>query len=165
MTRLHTLTVVVALAASGELGAFQAGTAPHLDARGKHVMGFDQQKTAHHFQLYEDGGAIDVRVKDAADTENLKAIRAHLPHIATMFADGQFDAPMLVHDTKDVPGAADLTRLKSRLQYNFVETPTGGRVDIITTDKEALTALHVFLRFQISDHKTGDPVTPAKRGK
>lgn len=160
------VTAALALAISTPLFAQQAaGTAQHLDARGKHVMGFDQQKTAHHFRLYEDGGAIEVSVKDKADTENLAAIRAHLPHIATMFADGQFDAPMLVHDTKNVPGAADLARLKSRLQYNFVETPTGGRVDIATTDKDALAALHTFLRFQITDHQTGDPVTPAKRGR
>ena len=160
------VTAALALAISTPLFAQQAaGTAQHLDARGKHVMGFDQQKTAHHFRLYEDGGAIEVSVKDKADTENLTAIRAHLPHIATMFADGQFDAPMLVHDTKNVPGAADLARLKSRLQYNFVETPTGGRVDIATTDKDALAALHTFLRFQITDHQTGDPVTPAKRGR
>jgi hypothetical protein len=156
----------LALALSTPLLAQQtAGTAQHLDARGKHVMGFDQQKTAHHFRLYEDGGAIEVGVKDTADAENLKAIRAHLPHIATMFADGQFDAPMLVHDTRNVPGAADLARLKSRLHYNFVETPAGGRVDIVTTDKEALAAVHAFLRFQITDHQTGDPVTPAKRGR
>jgi hypothetical protein len=30
------------------------------------VMGFDLDKTAHHFYLYEDGGAIDIAVKDAA---------------------------------------------------------------------------------------------------
>ena len=142
-----------------------AVTAQQMDARGKHVMGFDQQKTAHHFRLYEDGGAIEVSVKDTADAENLKAIRAHLPHIATMFADGQFDAPMLVHDTKNVPGAADLARLKARLRYNYVETPAGGRVDIVTTDKDALNALHAFLRFQITDHQTGDPVSPTRRGR
>ena len=142
-----------------------AVTAQQMDARGKHVMGFDQQKTAHHFRLYEDGGAIEVSVKDTADAENLKAIRAHLPHIATMFADGEFDAPMLVHDTKNVPGAADLARLKARLRYNYVETPAGGRVDIVTTDRDALNALHAFLRFQITDHQTGDPVTPARRGR
>ena len=167
MMSSHTVaTVAFAFVISTALLAQQAaGTAQHLDARGKHVMGFDQQKTTHHFRLYEDGGAIEVGVKDAADTENLTAIRAHLPHIATMFAGGEFDAPMLVHDTKNVPGAADLARLKSRLRYTFVETPKGGRVDIVTTDKDALNALHAFLRFQINDHQTGDPVAPAKRGR
>ena len=27
-------------------------------------MGFDQHKTAHHFYLLEDGGAIDIAVKE-----------------------------------------------------------------------------------------------------
>ena len=140
-----------------------AGHAQHLDARGQHVMGFDQQKTVHHFRLYPDGGAIDVSVKHKADAQNLSAIRAHLPHITRMFGDGQFDAPMLVHDRKDVPGVGDLARLKAQITYTFVETPTGGRVDIVTTDKDALAALHAFLRFQITDHKTGDALTVKKR--
>jgi hypothetical protein len=38
------------------------------------------------------------------------AICAHLPHVATMFGRGNFEAPMMVHDRKDVPGTA-----KSRL--------------------------------------------------
>ena len=140
-----------------------AGQAHHLDARGKHVMGFDQQKASHHFRLYEDGGAIEVSVKDTADSENLKAIRSHLPHISHLFGQGQFDAPMLVHDRKDVPGVAELTRLKEQLTYTYVETPTGGRVDITTTDKAALKALHDFLRFQITDHQTGDNLGITKR--
>jgi len=85
---------------------------PHqtMNDRGAMVMGFDQDKTAHHFYLYEDGGAIDIAVKDPADTKNRDAIRAHLPHIAMMFGTGDFDAPMLVHDSKDVPGTAVLAK-------------------------------------------------------
>ena len=59
------------------------------------VMGFDQEKTAHNFSLYNDGGAIAVIVKDPADTQNLDAIRNHLRHIATMFSAGEFDAPIV----------------------------------------------------------------------
>ena len=159
-----TLAVVacsMTLAFGSGQGAGQAGH--HLDARGKQVMGFDQTKTSHHFLLYDDGGAIDVSVKDPADKANLDAIRAHLPHIAKLFADGQFDAPMLVHDTKQVPGTADLARLKARVRYTFVETRTGGRVDIVTADKAALAAVHAFLLFQIKDHQTGDPLRPSVR--
>ena len=61
-------------------------------------MGFDQSRTTHHFLLFTDGGSIDVSVNDPADTTNRDAIRAHLPHIAVMFEEGRFDAPMLVHD-------------------------------------------------------------------
>lgn len=127
------------------------------------AMGFDQDKTTHHFYLYEDGGAIDVAVKDAADTANRDAIRSHLPHIAMMFGQGNFETPMVVHDTKNVPGAAALTKWKDAIKYTYAETPRGGRVDILTSNRDALAAVHEFLTFQIQDHKTGDPLTVRKR--
>jgi hypothetical protein len=119
------------------------------------VMGFDLEKTTHHFYLYADGGAIDVSANDPSDDTNIKAARSHLPHIAKMFGEGDFSAPALVHAT-NVPGTADLARLKDRLTYRYEETPRGGRVNIVTSDADALAALHQFLRFQIADHKTGD---------
>lgn len=133
-----------------------------MNHRGAQVMGFDQEKTVHHFLLFEDGGAIDVSVKDAADKKNLDAIRAHLPHIAMKFGQGDFEAPALVHAT-DVPGTKELAALKAKLTWKYVETPKGGRVDITTTDPAALSAVHSFLKFQIADHKTGDPLTPTRR--
>ncbi len=36
------------------------------------------------------------------------------------------------------------------------ETPDGGRVAISSANKEAVEAIHRFLRFQIEEHKTGD---------
>ena len=122
-------------------------------------MGFDQEATVHHFFLFTDGGAIEVNVKAASDTKNRDAIRSHLPHIATMFADGNFDAPMLVHDSTNVPGTKIMAARKAAIRYEYVETDTGGRVNIVATDPEALKAVHEFMRFQISDHRTGDPTT------
>jgi hypothetical protein len=127
------------------------------------VMGFDQDKTAHHFHLYEDGGAIDVTVKDTRDTKNRDAIRAHLPHIAMMFGSGDFGAPMLVHDTTNVPGTPVMTLRKDKIKYVDSETPGGGRVDITTADHQAVAAIHDFLKFPIHDHKTGDSETVRKR--
>ena len=120
-------------------------------------MGFDQGKTVHHFRLYTDGGSIEVGAKDMTDAPDTKAeVRAHLSHIATMFGNGNFDAPMLVHGTKDVPGIDVLTARHDAVTYKYAETATGGRVDIVTTDPAALAALHEFLRYQIREHKTGD---------
>jgi hypothetical protein len=120
------------------------------------VMGFDQERTSHHFFLFTDGGAIDVSVKDGSDTKNREAIRSHLPHIAVMFGSGNFNAPMLVHDSANVPGTKVLTSRKEAVRYQYVETPNGGRVNVITRDREALEALHSFLKFQIAEHNTGD---------
>jgi hypothetical protein len=81
----------------------------------------------------------------------------HLGHIARAFPNGDFDIPMFVHDTVP-PGVPEMKRLQKQIRYSFEETPTGGRVVITSTDKDALSAIHRFLRFQIEEHKTGDPV-------
>ncbi len=165
--------LAVALAGSVSLDAAQAQTPPkpapaaadphaQMHARGNHVMGFDQEKTAHAFLLFEDGGAIVVRVKDRADAANRDAIRSHLPHLAMLFGEGDFSAPALVHD-RNVPGTKELAALRSRVSYRYVETDLGGRVEIVTTDRAALDAVHSFLRFQISDHKTADSGKVEKR--
>ncbi len=163
MTHL-TLALTLSLTSGFLLAAPDAAQDPQaqMNQRGAHVMGFDQDKTTHHFVLYPDGGAIEVSVNDAADMVNLDAIRAHLPHIVTMFGDGNFEAPMLVHAT-DVPGTAEMKKVKDTITWKYEETGKGGRVNITTADAEALEALHAFLRFQIADHKTGDPLTITKR--
>jgi hypothetical protein len=150
----------VALPAS--LAARQDHHAP-ADRRAGSVMGFDQQKTAHHFFLFKDGGAIDVSVKDAADAKNREAIRSHLPHIAVMFGSGNFDAPMLVHDSARVPGTPVMAARKTAIRYQYAETPNGGRVTLVTSDQQALDAVHAFLKYQIAEHKTGDPATVRPR--
>jgi hypothetical protein len=48
--------------------------------------------------------------------------------------------------------------LQKIIQYSFEETPYGGRVVISSANKEAREAIHRFLRFQIEEHKTGDPM-------
>jgi hypothetical protein len=124
--------------------------------RAAKVMRFDQDRTAHHFSLFTDGGAIDVSVKNRADTKNREAIRSHLPDLAMMFGRGDFDAPMLVHDSRNVPGIKVMAARKDTIRYQYVETPNGGRVNIVTADPETLVAVHAFLTFQIAEHKTGD---------
>ena len=152
--------LAVLMLASGDVAAHQQHGAHE---RGASVMGFDQERTAHHFSLFSDGGAIEVKVKDSTDATNRDAIRAHLPHIAMMFGQGRFDAPMLVHDSKNVPGTKVMTALKDRIRYTYVETPAGGRVNIVTTDSQAVAAVHDFLTFQIKEHKTGDSIAVQSR--
>lgn len=133
------------------------------DQRGAMVMGFDQTRTRHHFLLFSDGGAIDVTANDPADTKNREAIRSHLPHIAVMFGEGNFDAPMLVHDSNNVPGTTVMAKLKDRIRYTYIETRAGGRLNIGTADSHALEAVHEFLTFQIKEHKTGDSLAVRSR--
>ena len=123
--------------------------------RGTQVMGFSQDKATHHFLLYPDGGAIQIEANTTSDTATRDQIQMHLAHIAQMFADGNFQAPMLIHD-KVPPGVPTLQRLKADVTYKFEKLDAGGRVRISTKNPEALTAIYEFLRFQIADHQTGD---------
>lgn len=126
-----------------------------VNERGDKVMGFSHEKTVHHFLLKADGGWIVAEVKDKADTASLEQIRTHFQHIAHKFAEGDFNAPMLIHD-KVPPGVSVMKDKKSAIKYQFEQTELGGRVRITTGDAKALAAIHEFLRFQISDHQTGD---------
>jgi hypothetical protein len=163
MCLLAILSVLGTLSAVSAAPEEQQDHHASMSERGAMVMGFDQDRTVHHFRLFPDGGAIIVAVKDPADASNRDAIRQHLPHIAMMFGSGNFQAPMLVHDSKDVPGIAVMSARKDVIRYQYVETPDGGRVDILTTDADALAAVHAFLTFQIADHRTGDPTTIGSR--
>jgi hypothetical protein len=127
-----------------------------VNERGEKGMGFSQTATTHHFLLKQDGGVIQVEANDKKDETNRDNIRMHLGHIARAFQSGDFDIPMFVHDTVP-PGVPEMKRLQKQIRYTFEETPAGGRVVISTTSDEALVAIHSFLRFQIEEHKTGDP--------
>jgi len=115
------------------------------------AMGFDQNAAVHHFTIKPGGGAIEVQARDRRDTKTIDAIHMHLGHIATMFADGDFEAPFVTHG-ENPPGVGTLQRLKSAIRYSYVATKTGGRVEIATTNPEARDALHEFLRYQIAEH-------------
>src|SRR6266550_2405079 len=131
--------------------------AQKMNERGDHVMGFDHTKTTHHFRLLADGGSIEVTANSPQDTESRDQIRMHLGHIAKMFGAGNFKAPMLIHD-QIPPGVPTMQKLKSEIGYKFEETEQGARIRISTNSPEALQAVYEFLRFQIKEHKTGDPL-------
>ncbi len=126
-----------------------------VNERGDKVMGFSHEKTVHHFLLTADGGMIVAEVKDKSDTASLEQIRSHFKHIAHKFAAGDFTAPMLIHE-QTPPGVPTMKQLMSAIKYQFEQTELGGRVRITTGNPKALAAIHEFLRFQVSDHKTGD---------
>jgi len=123
--------------------------------RGDHVMGFSHDKATHHFLLYSDGGAIDVQSNAADDTATRDEIRTHFGHIAKLFADGDFSAPMLIH-AQNPPGSAAMKKLRDAIQYKLENTEHGARIRITSKNADAIAAIHEFLRFQIKDHQTGD---------
>ena len=152
---MHTL-LFTALALTS-LNAGQHQHAPAQD-RAHQGMGFDQQKTTHHFLIEKTGGAIEVTAKDPNDKVSTDEIRTHLRHIAARFADGDFSVPMFVHGIEP-PGVSVMKARRAQMTFRYDEVGTGGKVVIRTEDTAARDALHDFLRFQIREHRTGDPLT------
>ena len=155
------LILVAALIPPQGGGAIKAPPSEHqhqVDKSGDQAMGFSHEKTTHHFLLRADGGIIQVDANSKDDKESRDQIQSHLGHIAMMFAAGDFNTPMLVHSVTP-PGTAAMAKLKADIKYTFEPALKGGRVVITTANKEALAAVHEFLRFQIKDHATGDPLT------
>jgi hypothetical protein len=136
---------------------FKRDSMESMNERGDKVMGFDHTKTTHHFLLKPDGGVIQIETNDNADTASRDEIRRHMRHIAKMFGEGNFSAPMLIHE-QNPPGAEVMKQLKAKIKYEFGENERGAFIRISTSDVEALKAIHEFLRFQIREHMTGDPL-------
>lgn len=164
---MRTLAFVLLL--GGWVTAQDMPSCPMHDAKSKHqadvvshgdeAMGFPHDKATHHFRLAPDGGAIEVTVNDLRDTQNLDAIRTHLRHITSMFADGDFSIPMFIHG-QTPPGVKEMTYRRADIAYTFEESPAGGKVRITTANRDALNAVHDFLVFQIREHQTGDAERP-----
>jgi hypothetical protein len=127
-----------------------------MNARGEKAMGFSQTATTHHFKLLPDGGFVQVQANDATDTANRDHIRMHLQEQAKRFAAGDFSLSEMTHD-RVLPGTPQMQTLQSAITYKYEEIERGGRLRISSKDPAAVAAIHDFLKFQIEDHKTGDP--------
>lgn len=132
-----------------------------MKERGAAAMGFDQDRTTHQFGLTTTGAFIQVQVNDLADVANRDAIRAHLKEIAAEFARGDFSKPFMTH-AENPPGVEIMRRQRSAIRFAVEEITSGGRVRITTADPEALNAVHDFVRYQITEHRTGDSLNIQK---
>lgn len=126
-----------------------------VEKHGDEGMGFSHQATTHHFRLATDGGIIEVTANRSDDAASIAAVHSHLSQIALMFKNGNFSIPMFVHDGVP-PGVTTMKLLKSKISYRYEETASGGRVHIESKDPVAVAAVHDFLRFQITEHQTGE---------
>jgi hypothetical protein len=119
------------------------------------TMGFSHDVSKHTFRLTAGGGAIELRALDARDGETVRAIRTHLRKIARDFEKGDFSTPEFIHGGAP-DGVAVMIERKGSIGYRFETLPDGALVIISSKDRDAIAAVHQFLRFQIDEHRTGD---------
>ena len=126
-----------------------------MQHRGRHAMGVDQATSKHLFMPLPDGGRIALQTAES-DVNGPATVRAHMRTIADAFAAGNFDIPGYVHAGR-VPGTDVMREKRALIRYQTTELSHGGEVRITTTDPAALSAVHEFLAFQMSEHRTGNP--------
>ncbi len=132
--------------------------AMEVDQHGDEAMGFSHTLTRHSFRLRKDGGSIEVTANSPDDAKSIAAIREHLRAISKSFAEGDFAKPKATHGR--MPDGTDvMLERKATIHYQYEDIPAGGKVRISSDDNRAVEAVHKFMRFQIEEHRTGDPVT------
>lgn len=148
-----------ARAQSHDHDAKRRHTAPRADTafqgvqnRGARVMGVDQYTSSHRFQALADGGRIELQ-RNVDDTAGVRMIRDHLRTIAKQFEGGDFSSSATVH-ARVVPGTTVMRARRDAIAYEFRPLARGGEVRIRTRDPHAVRAVHEFLAFQRSDHRT-----------
>src|SRR5262245_38645791 len=158
--------LVAALASPAVARSQDQGTCPlhqaharrsEVDRRHEAATGLASDGIEHHFLLTREGGTIRLEVKDETQIDARDRVRAHLRTIARAFAAGDFSMPARIHEQAP-PGAETMKARKDLIRYAYSDTPRGGTVTITSDDPDAMGAIHEFLRFQIEDHGTGDPV-------
>jgi hypothetical protein len=155
---LAALTVALLSCAKPEGDARRATAADDsafadVQRRGAVAMGVDQFTSTHHFTPNDSGGLIELQ-RDSTDSAGTTQIRAHMRHIATAFAAGDFTLPGLVHDTV-VPGTETMRSRRGEIAYSVEDLPRGAQVRLVTADTVARRAIHEFLAFQRQDHHAG----------
>jgi hypothetical protein len=125
-----------------------------LQERGRSAMGVDQYTSRHLFESLSDGGRIELQ-RVEADSAGTATIRAHLQGIARAFRAGDFGTPAFVH-LREVPGAAAMAARRAAITYTYRDLPRGGELRMRTDDIKARVAIHEFMAFQRSEHRT-DP--------
>jgi hypothetical protein len=156
--RISTLLLIVVALASSAVAQHEHHDHDAMNARGEKAMGFSQTATTHHFTLLPDGGFVQVQANDAKDAENRDHIRMHLQMQSKRFAAGDFSNSEMTH-ARVLPGTPQMQTLKSAITYKYEEIERGARLRITSKDAAAVAAIHDFLKFQIEDHKTGDPTS------
>jgi hypothetical protein len=153
-----TLALTILMSSSGIAAQHSHPSHAAMDARGTKAMGFDQSLARHRFALTADGGRIEIDANDQNDVDTRNRIAKHLEDISHQFKAGDFGIPQETH-AEVPPGVAAMTRLRAEIEYKFEAAPAGGRVNITARSAAAIEAVHAFLRYQIQEHRTGDPLT------
>lgn len=115
-------------------------------------MPFSHTATVHVFTKSDDGGTMEIVIKDAADAPHIPMIRAHLQDMQERFQKGDHSGPSHIHGD-EMPGLAQLKAAKpGAIAASYREIEDGAELQYRTSDPKLIAALHAWIDAQLSDH-------------
>ena len=159
-TMARTTTTLFLLLILASFGFAQsAGPAENdLNARFSKALGTDASKIVQHYYLVQNGGVIELTAKDPADHACIVAIQKYLDLQKDLFERGKNDSDTEIHG-KVPDGLAALKKLRGDITFFTVKDDNGAVLRMLTVSDQARQAIQDFMKFQINEHKTGDPLT------
>lgn len=119
---------------------------------GADVMPFSLKATTHVFTKTADGGTQRVLAKSAAETTQVRLVRAHLHDIQAEFLKGDFSGPSHIHGN-EMPGLSDLKSAQpGQVTIDYKDVAGGAELTYRTADTKLVAALHQWFDAQLSDH-------------
>jgi hypothetical protein len=120
-------------------------------------MSFDEGKATQHFYLLKNGGAVELAAKDPADKSTIDAIQKHLESQAKNFEKGNFDVPTT--EKGKLPESVNtMKKLRKEITFEVMQMDAGAALRMFSVNTQARQAIQDFLKLQIEEHHTGDPI-------
>lgn len=120
-------------------------------------MPFDEGKATQHYYLLKNGGAVEFAAKDPADTSTVNAIQKHLESQAKNFEKGNFDLPTT--DKGKLPESVNtMKKLRKEITFEVMQMDAGAALRMFSINNQARQAIQDYLKSQIEEHHTGDPM-------
>jgi hypothetical protein len=151
------LLLLLSTLASTAWSQSPAPTGPDLNSRFSRALGTDAGKIVQHYYLVKNGGVIEFAAKDPNDSATVAVLQKYFETQKDLFEKGKNDADADVHG-KLPDGVPILKKLRNEITFFAVKNDDGGALRMFSTNDQARQAIQDFLKFQISEHKTGDPL-------
>lgn len=152
--------VVLVVASIGWTQA-PAPTENDLNSRFSKVLGTDVDKIVQHYYLVKNGGVIEFTAKDPADNATISTVQKYLEAQKGLFEKGKTEADSDLYG-KVPDGLLALKKLRNDITFFAVNTDNGAALRMFSVNEQARQAIQDFMKFQINEHKTGDPLQVAQ---
>jgi len=118
----------------------------------------DESKIERHYWLLKNGGAIEFICKAPCDSSTQASIQGYLDSLGKAFEKGSFDAEF-VSGSNAPETLATLRKLREEVTFQSASSEVGYSLRMLTVNPQAREAIYDFIRYEITNRKTGDPTT------